>query len=112
MRADGGGHSRARRTAPQRAVCDCDAERLCISEDIGKSSGQILGGCRSANSGPVLQHKDVVPALADLSCVRETFMQRSDVGESASWTHNRERSSGLSTEEEETHIPLCRFYLL
>jgi hypothetical protein len=39
-------------------------------------------------------------------------MQRGNIGESATWTHDRKRGPEPAPKEEKTRIPLCRFGLL
>ena len=105
----------ARRTASQRVIADSNSERLCISENVRERSGQVLVSRRSAKCSPVFQHKDVVPAFTDLSCIRKAFMQAGDLGEAAPWTDDRKRSPSRSAQEEKTCIlllwvqPVLRF---
>src|SRR4030042_2604571 len=80
-------------------------------KDIGYSCGQIFAGY-SLTSYAVLQDESVISFLAQLSGVREPFMNRTDIGKATARTHDGKRSSGLALKEEKAGVPFRWVFLL
>ncbi len=80
-------------------------------KDIGYNCGQISAGSL-LTSHAVLQDENIISFLAKLYGVRETFMNRTDIGKATARTHDGKRNPGLPLKEEKTGVPFRWVFLL
>ena len=102
VRADRRCHPCSRGTAPQGIALSTDPERVGILEDVRDGRSQILGGDRSALSGPVFQDEGIVSLAADLDGIRKAFVDGADIGKPASGRDDRKGCSRLVRERRTT----------
>jgi hypothetical protein len=80
-------------------------------ENIRYRCGQIFTGY-SLTPHAVLEDESVISLIAELHSVRETFMNRTDIGKTTTRTHDGERSPGLALKEEKACVPFRWVFLL
>ena len=105
--ADERRHARAGRAAPERVSAGFDLELGRVAKHEADRSRKVAGGDLAAQSDLVFQDEGVEPGPADLGGIGKAFMDGADIGETASRGDDRERRTGLATQEEQPRMRLA-----